>query len=207
MSGWRKFGVALYCSTTLAATAVVGFALFIGATPSKINLFDKNRDIRNWVFIAAAVSLACIALSAFTMFCILTTAKKSDLKRVRIDPVTGNLQQKSKIADDSNSLLHSNSSIKPTVSSQQLDDKGSTWDTKKDTNQINNGCGNIDIRYNQTDSLPSDILNHIQLSQLQVDAPSSEFVDDSYKKSRQKTNDNSDWKMTMKVPEHIYVGM
>ncbi|WP_339045791.1 hypothetical protein [Candidatus Mesenet endosymbiont of Agriotes lineatus] len=101
MSGWRKFGVALYYSTTLAATAAIGFALFIGAAPSNINLFDKNRYVRNWIFIAAAVSLAYITLSALTMFCVLTSksAKKSDSKCVNTDPITDNLQQKCKIAE------------------------------------------------------------------------------------------------------------
>ncbi|WP_339047808.1 hypothetical protein [Candidatus Mesenet endosymbiont of Phosphuga atrata] len=188
MSGWGKFGVALYCSTTLAATAVVGFTLFIGATPSKINLFDKNLDARNWVFIAAAVSLAYITLSAFTMFCVLTTTKKSDLKCVSIDPVTDNLQQKSKTADDTNPLLQPNSSIKSTVSSQQLDDKSVTQDTKKAIGQMNQECHNIDIQHIPYDYLRSSYFNPMPSPQLQVDTPSSELVDNSYSNGETYTN-------------------
>ncbi|GHM58902.1 MAG: hypothetical protein sL5_09700 [Candidatus Mesenet longicola] len=204
MSGWRKFGVALYCSTTLAATVVVGFALFIGATPSKINLFDKNRDVRKWVFIAAAVSLAYITLSALTMFCILTTAKKSDLKCVGVntDSIIDNSQQKNKIADDSSPLLRSNSSIKPT-SSQQLDDKSVIQDTKKAINHVNE----VNISNSPIDCFRSNYFDYRPLPQSQIDAPSSELVDVSCVKSKKKINDNSDWKETMKVPEHIYVGM
>lgn len=204
MSGWGKFGVTLYCSTTLAATAAVGFALFIGATPSKINLFDNNRNVRNWVFIAAAVSLAYITLSAFTMFYVLTKTKKP------ISDLTIS-QKKNEIADGDNpSLLlqhHTNQPIKSTIDSQKLECDGVNYsnlqNTEKDVGQMNKEYNNVGV---PLDYLRSNYFDCMPSSQLQVDNSRTEFIGNMYEESGRETGKEQDWKEIMKIPNRLVLG-
>lgn len=215
MSGWGKFGVVLYCSTTLAATVAVGFALFIGAAPSNINLFDKNRDVRNWLFIAAAASLVYITLSAFTMFCVLVSksTKKPNSKGVNTDSITDNLQQKSKAADVGNPLLQPCNTIitlpvKSAINSQQPTNRESI--SPKNIKKVDYINEEVDVSCSSTDCFRSNYFNSKPSSQLHLNQETNNLtkMDERADNGSEMIDERREQRcLPMYVPQHIYLSM